>query len=503
MKELVDIYTWLKKYDSQKVLSLPIGYGLKMEELLGHLDEDTNLDSKEISTILYDNPNSPGFKKLRSRLRDKLLNQVFQIELSNTKFTHYHQSYHRAYRQYALVQLLLERSARHIAIPLAERTLKKAIRYEMTELCLLLSKDLRLHYGTINLNLRKYKQYSKLFTDSLQLFEYEMQAELYYSDIAKNYVKSRSAKDRVAILATTYTDELESLPPFEKSYKFSLAYFLVKYLSFDLSNNVSEAIKVCTEANKFFKKKIHINNIALFAFQFYELGSQVRLKNFTRSFQLVEQCLSLVDPGTLNWFITMEYQLIICMRMGRYYEGAKVCLSANKFLKQASAHKGTLETWKIYEIYLLFLSFIGKLDHPSFSSTSVRIGKFINEVPTYSKDKRGLNIAILIVHTLFLIVQKKYLKVINRIDALNLYCYRYLKRDETFRSNCFIKMMIQIPKANFHKNGVIRKTGTLLNKLISVPIETTTQASEMEIIPYEELWDIIIENLEVKFTKLS
>ncbi|MEM9991763.1 MAG: hypothetical protein AAF738_08365, partial [Bacteroidota bacterium] len=89
-----------------------------------------------------------------------------------------------------------------------------------------------------------------------------------------------------------------------------------------------------------------------------------------------------------------------------------------------------------------------------------------------------------------------------RIEAIEKYCSRYLRKDDTFRSNCFIKMLLQIPISGFHKAGVIRRSEKYLTRLNSMPIDVANQASEIEIIPYEELWLFAQESLENEFFKV-
>jgi len=119
----------------------------------------------------------------------------------------------------------------------------------------------------------------------------------------------------------------------------------------------------------------------------------------------------------------------------------------------------------------------------------------LNSVPLFSKDKRGLNIPILIIQILFMIVKKDYDQSIDRIEAIKKYCTRYLVKDKNFRSNCFINMLLQIPMAGFRRSEVKRKAKKYLDQLESTPLEFSNQASEIEIIPYEDLWGFIIESI--------
>jgi hypothetical protein len=129
------------------------------------------------------------------------------------------------------------------------------------------------------------------------------------------------------------------------------------------------------------------------------------------------------------------------------------------------------------------------------------MGKFINEISLFSKDKGGMNISILIIQILYAIAEKDYTKSSDRIDGIAKYCSRYLKDDSTFRSNTFIKMLLQIPQANFHREASTRKTEKLFKQLQTVPLASANQAHEIEIIPYEVLWEMALESLQLKIWK--
>ena len=62
-----------------------------------------------------------------------------------------------------------------------------------------------------------------------------------------------------------------------------------------------------------------------------------------------------------------------------------------------------------------------------------------------------------------------------------------------------MKMLLHIPKANFHKAAVLRQASGYFGKLQAFPIEISNQAYEVEIIPYEDLWEMAVQSLENKF----
>ena len=137
-----------------------------------------------------------------------------------------------------------------------------------------------------------------------------------------------------------------------------------------------------------------------------------------------------------------------------------------------------------------------KIKIDSVSNKVFKISRFLNEVPIFSKDKRGLNVPILILQTLFQLQQRKYDHLIDRIEALSKYQQRYLCKEENYRSYVFIKMLIEIPKAYFNKNLVIQKTEKWSSQLRLVPIEISNQNHDLEILPYQHIWTFVLDLLD-------
>ncbi|HNT22704.1 MAG TPA: hypothetical protein PKL70_19865, partial [Saprospiraceae bacterium] len=112
--------------------------------------------------------------------------------------------------------------------------------------------------------------------------------------------------------------------------------------------------------------------------------------------------------------------------------------------------------------------------------------------PEYSKDKQGVNIPIILIQILFFLADHKHHLIIDRMDSLKLYAYRYLKKDENFRSQCFIRMLGEMVRAGFKRQGTLFRTKALTDKLKLVPIDTYPATAENEIIPYEDLWEMVV-----------
>ena len=103
-----------------------------------------------------------------------------------------------------------------------------------------------------------------------------------------------------------------------------------------------------------------------------------------------------------------------------------------------------------------------------------------------------MNINILIIEMLEYLRKRVYSKIIDRTAALQRYAYRYLMNDEsTFRSYQFFQIILCLEKGAFYKKEVDPLVNEYLNALNQHPLSTARQDYELEVIPYEHLWEYI------------
>lgn len=438
------------------------------------------------------------FKRLKTRLQEKLFNSLFFIDFNQPHFTDIQRAFYKCHKNYAIIKILIGRQSKSASIDLAKKTLRYALKFEFTELVINLSRILRLHYGTISGDFKESQKYNQLLAEAKETLTSELIAEEYYTDIAANFVNSRSSKFEIEERAKSYEEHLRKLLEKSNSYNFILHSYYVFVLRYQIINDYERTLEVCQEAINAFKKKAHISTqSALLIFHFNMLTCYRQLRKYQEGEATALICLEYSVKGSYNWYAIQETYLLLAVQSGQYLKAWNVLqetITSKNFSKQLGR---VAEIWNIYKAYLLFLVLIEEI--PGEEKKRFRIGKFLNEVPTFSKDKRGINIPIIIIQILFDLLYRNYGNVIDRVEALNMYCHRYLRKDDTFRSNCFIKMLLQLPPAQFNKVAAQRKAAKFHEKLVEMPIEKARQGSEIEIIPYEELWKFTLQLLDKKF----
>ncbi len=450
----------------------------------------------DASQFFYnDVPSDSRYKSLKTNFRQILINTLFFYK-SKEKANDYLEATLYCSRNLLAGRILIALSSKNAGIDLCQRVLRRALEVEHSEYIVAASKDLRLVMSANQGDTKKFNYYNDLYKKHKTILDAESLAEEYYSLLILPYAKSKEKREDTSPLARKYYEQLSLLLEKYTSPRLHMFGRAIEVISYLAINDYPTVIKLCEKAYKFFNQKEYnyYTPIKLFAHQ--ELISCIQLKNYQQGKKAIEKTFSITRPGVKNWYFNQELYLVLTLHSKEYNEAYHVLhkvINSRNFSKTVPHIK---ERWEIHKIYIYFLIYIKKIT--VVEQQKFRIGKFLNSVPTYSKDKRGLNIPILIAQLLFMIVKKDYDQAINRFEAIKKYVSRYVSKERNLRSNCFINMLLQIPNSSFHKAGVIRKAQNYYDTLLATPLDIAGQSHEIEIIPYEDLWEFILESLETK-----
>ena len=323
-------------------------------------------------------------------------------------------------------------------------------------------------------------------------------AERYYSEVMLQFSKSQAkVDDQLLSRIIQYSEELKAKYSHVTSFRFIRISYLLHIIRYQTASEFGLAIDTCHEAIDIIESKPYQSKGAVFSFNLRLLSCYIQIKRFEEGESLAIKYANSLPSGSYDWYIIQFYHFLLHTHSKQYnkaYNVLNTAMNNSKFEAFFANHK---QLWFVNQAYMHFLVAINKVTNVNpQKDTKFRLYRFLNEIPIYSKDKRGINISILIVHILFLLEQRKYSQIIDRVDALNQYCHRYLRKDDTFRANCFIKMLLQMAKADFNRIRTERYAEKYKNKLFNMPLNVADQGIEVEVIPYEDLWDMVLELLD-------
>lgn len=445
-----------------------------------------------------------SYQKLKNKLRKSLLNALFLIDFRQFSSTQHQLSYFECQKEWAAAKLLLGKSVKTAAITLAKKVLKEAKKYEFTDLALQATSHLRQHYGTVEGDARKFEQYNEAYKYYEKVWRLENYAEELYIDLVIKYVKTKATNNTIHEKASEYYERLKKSMRKYDAYRLHLCGNLIRNMVYSSINDYENTILMCDEAIRFFESKEYIAHLPLQIFYFQKIVCYTQLKEYHKGKVAAEECSALMEEGSYNWFKLQESHILLALHTREYQSAYAIFLKTVNQSQFQFLSSSIAEMWKVYEAYIQYLILADQIKPKAHDKrfTAFRLNRFLNETPLYSKDKRGMNIPILIIQILLLIHKKKFTALADKMEAIEKYCTRYLRQDDTLRSNCIIKMLLHIPTARYHPTAVIRKVKQYMDKLQTVPLNVANQTHEIEIIPYEDLWNFVIASLGNSFQEL-
>lgn len=502
LKELVQVIS------TNKLSLTPTLFDQEYSKLTDFYNQIANnqlqTDEQAAEFFYQESKNHPGYKKLRGTLKNRLVDAVLHLNVNLFTNTQRQKAQCRCYKDWAAVKILMSKNANIAGISLCQRILKRAKKYEFTELIMETASLLRVYYGTIGGDLRKFEHYNQMFKQYQHIWNQENTAEEFYTELVIRYVKSKATQPQIFAQAKQSYEAIAASMAKYDSYRLHLSGNLIQMMIHTSTNNYQEASNLCDDIIRLFEAKEFTATIPLQIFWYQKIVCCIQLRQFEEGKVAIKKCLEYLDEGTYNWFKLQQLDILLSFHTKSYQQAYDRFGKLVSHSQYSTLPEHFLETIRIYGAYLYYLGAIGKIELPEKNqfSQSFRIAKFINDTPIFSKDKRGMHIPILIIQILLLTLDRKYGLVIDKIDAIEKYCSRYLRKDDTFRSNCFIKMLLQIPICNFHRTSVERKAKPLLDRLLEMPIELAYQTHDVEIIPYEDLWEFALSSLKNSFYTL-
>lgn len=496
--ELIDSY----KAQNVKVLQNPFTSQSKYSMFYRGIKEGVINNDEDASKLLYNcEPQDHKYKKLKYRFRQRLLNSLFFIDVHQPNYTDIQKAYYSCYKNWATINILFGKGAKKSAIAIAEKTLRQAQKFEFTEVVCNISRILRLNFATTKGDKRKFNFYNKLYKEQSRYLEAETLAEELYGDLIIDFVGSRATKKEYSKKADQYAEQLSqhlsdlAVP----TYNFLFFAYSVIVLKYEIINDHKNVIIQCQKAYVQLNEKSFQLKMQIFPFVFKCFTSYIMLEKYRKAKMLITPCRQALDEGLINWFTFNQVHFIFLLHTSAYHEAYELLYSTLQHPRMKFQSDNTQEVWKVYEAYAHYVNH-SKINNEETNEEKVKgnfkIGKFLNEVPAFSKDKRGLNIAILIIQILLLLQQKKYNKVIDRVSGLERYATRYLRKNETYRENCFIHMLLQIPRGNFNVTAVQRHAKKYVRMLAEISMNESSQSIGIEIVPYQVLWSAILLELD-------
>ncbi len=457
-------------------------------------DEDASID-------LYngEKPTYPAYKTLKSEFKKRLISGVLILDFKQPILNDVQQAYYICQKNWATINILVGRQKMRATIDLAQTTLELAKKYELTEIIVntskILAKSYHLHRPLSVLG----DEYAILYQESYVLLQAENLSETLFDDISKHFVKVKATQRHLQPLALAHLAQIKPFCEKYESYRLHLYVRLIEIISYMCVNDYEGALKVSNEAITFFDSKPFSLKAQIATFLHQKTVCCMQLKRFEEGRDSAMRSRGFMTEGTHNWYKDGLTFIQLCLHNQEYTEGWKIYLGMLTHPETPNQNPIVKEELNIVGTYLQYLINIEKIKLERTERKFVNAFnyyEFINNSPVFQKDKRGMNITVLIAQILWLLREKNYDLIKSRAEALDKYRTRHVSNDDdTFRTNMFIKLVNQLEKGQYRRKRVEKRCEKTLEILKSTPIQIHNQAYATEILPYEDTWDLMVKNL--------
>lgn len=450
----------------------------KDEKTIELLQKAAQLRGQDASQYFYpDNPNAKtNFARLKRRAIEQLTSEICGSKPQGSKQL---KAISSVTRNMYLLKLMAATSLRGSFARIGQKSYHEARHYHLTDLSIIICKELVMHFLILEVDLKRYEHYRKEYQKLIKIKQAEVQAELHLFDVYHQLTLSKHINQELQEKIKGHLLQIQDATPV--SYWHGYLKYNLEVIYKEATGQKNDLLQICRKALAYFEGlDFEAPRNVLRSFTFRTVPLLILAGEFEAAEKAIKRTKRMSKTGSHNWLAIHQYECLLGFYSKDYIRCQQVMEAVSTHLKESN------ESWLIYQAYLYLFSHLGK--HPK---SRFKLGKFLNEVPVYSKDKKGMNINVLIIQIMVLLKDRRWPQIVDRIDALKAYTYRHLKTESTQRSDIFLSMLAILPKVAFQRSEAVERTQTLLLELKASPILSV----DFEVVPYEDLWDIVLELL--------
>lgn len=452
-------------------------------------------NDREAAQQLYKcGPGDARYRQLKSRFKKRLLNTLFFLDLNQPTATTYDKTYYNCNKDWACVQILQSNNAFAAAENLAKSILTLALKYKFSELIINCSRLLRERAAENGVE-KEFRVYNDYIRQFLPVMEAELQSEEIYQQVSILYNQPLSDNLEFPASLEDYCNRLVTLSEKFDSpvVQYNLYYVWTLYYElrreFDLVIEISNQAEIYISAHQLFFQKNK-----MLAIQVKKMSAFLHLKKFREGQSCADQLIRKFGEPNKEWFQFMEYYLLLAIHSENYIQSMAILhqtLGAPKFKKLDAE---TREKWEMFRGYVFFLANLVDLNQNMIlkgQKKPFNTDQFLKSAGEYGKSLRNLQALHILLQVLFLFERRQFGEINTKIELLRSMENKNIRPENAYRTVQFIRCLHFFRKNNFVVDRTV-KSNKYIKAIYSRPFFYRGHIDELEVIPYEKLWDIIL-----------
>lgn len=484
-------------YDSTDWDALSVLLGKKESDILYLLLASPHLQDEVVALHIKEEPNSGKYRRYKRGLKKRLYEQFLKYPISSSNHSGFQKNYYETNKQLAILGVLKGLSLNHLAKPMADALIIKSRKYFLNEVRLDVCRYFVKYHTVIEIDLKKASAFYQEAQHCLFLLSKEGEIQWNYAQLVASRIKAKVDMEYLHDMGVRFVGESEPLlSEMSESYKYHQNFFALSYLTYEIIGDYKSALHYAKTGLEYFKELSFTHYNAESSQLMKMARCYLYLNELEKGKEALTTAMQKHRVGSMNWYVCGYQKVMIDIHLKDYdkaYTYHKNMVSQRSFKNQS-------EEVRSFNIliggYLEFLMRVGLIES-EHEVAKFRIKKLVNEMSHFESDKERMKIPLIVIQLLFSIYERDYDGMEQKIYVLKDYCSRNLvRKSPNFRSNCFIKMLLEVPINNFNAIAVRRKTERYLDRMKSVTYNIAAPLAGVEVIPYEHLWSIILDHLQ-------
>lgn len=448
-------------------------------------------DALAAKKVFKADPGNRNYRNAKRKLHRKLLNQLYFLDYDKEIYSDYDRCHYECMHQLHQCKILIAENASDVAFKILPGLIKTTLEYEFVELSVEAIQMLRNEYAKMG-KTTPFSEYAKLLQKQRKFEEVVYECEsIYYNTLSQvnksvsAYLRALPKMPKAIAIISDYASKYKSTRLNVLSNKLQLRYNA-------LTENYQANIALCNFLEKKYLRSDHAlvkvdlvkNEIA-----FIKLYSYFCLNEVENGHDYAEKKVKLFKAGTDEWFGFSEYHFLLLMKGQKFKQAIEIYRKVRTNKNYNLLKDEEKDRWQIYGAYLVYYKDV-KLLKWGFD-----IEQFLKEKPEFEKGLQGYNTATLIIQFLYLLRRGQVEALEKRVEYLQQYNSVHLDKRNNYRTSIFIRLLTIIIEKEYNWETIQEKGANYYKKLQTTQIPSDLLL-DMEIIPYEILWQDILDILK-------
>lgn len=435
------------------------------------------------------------FRMLKSRLRHKLYDLLFHVEYNDSRFKISTQHLLECHEYIYKANILFVSGEYGMAEKQINKAFAVAEEAEFTSVLIDGYELLRVIFAN-NCRPTEFESAIENLEKLRKLYNVEEYAnDLYFKN---KMLLTKSTHSRKMNVETTWDNVmiLEKLWKDSGSFNIYEHYYRLKLWYYELCGDYAGVIKFTKEAEKQVDK-MQVNQMRFDVRYNVYIRTFAHLceKNFKEGFKAAEEGMNIIERSTRNWFAHMENYFLLAMHSKDYDRATDIFNKVQRNPNLKKVNQTASERWKLFKAYLNFAAPEKKI------LKRVSFADFYESMNFYNKDKKGYNISLMILEFMHMLGKDKFDLAMNKLESLEKYYYRHLNEPgKNPREKQFFKLIKVLISSSFNTDEARKKGQKYLERLEAK--SKHEPFTDPEIIPYEHLWNVMLNVVEQNQGKL-